>query len=196
MPEMQKRKAIQNEDIWSLVQSVQKGNQEAFMELTQMYQKKVFILAYSFFRNKEDALDLVQETFLRLFQKIGMFRRGENFEAWLLQISKNLCVDFYRRNYVRRRQLESGQRVEELNLPLAQSQDFHQSREFGEILSRCVEKLAEKQRMIFVMRHYNQLKNEEIAQILNISLGTVKSLHFKAIRNLRARMSPFLGIQT
>jgi RNA polymerase sigma-70 factor (ECF subfamily) len=92
--------------------------------------------------------------------------------------------------------MESDKRVEDLNLALDRGRDLHRSREFKEILSRCVDKLAERQRMIFVMRHYSQFKNEEIAEIMNISLGTVKSLHFKAIQNLRALMGPYLGMQT
>jgi len=193
---MQKAKIAGNEDTWSLVQNVKQGDKEAFMALIRIYERKVFILAYSFFRNKEDALDLVQETFLKLYQKINLFRSGENFEAWLLQISKNLCIDYYRKNYLKRQELRSEKKVEELSLPDEANEDFHQSQEFREILSRCVDKLAEKQRMIFIMRHYNQMKNEEIAQILNISLGTVKSLHFKAIQNLRALLSPYMGMPT
>lgn len=193
---MERIKVAGNEDIWSLVQNVKQGDKEAFMVLIRTYQKKVFVVAYSFFRNREDALDLVQETFLKLYQKIGLFRRGENFEAWLLQISKNLCIDYYRKNYLRRKEGENGKRIEELTLQSESRQDFHQTQEFREILSRSVDKLTEKQRMIFIMRHYNQMKNEEIAQILNISLGTVKSLHFKAIQNLRALMSPYLGMPT
>lgn len=184
-----------HDNTWSLVEKIKQGDREAFMTLTRLYQKKVFVLTYSFFRNKEDALDLVQETFLRLYQKIDTFEKGRNFEGWLLQIAKNLCIDYYRKNYGKRRELESGKTVEELNIPDARAQEAHSFADFKEILTRCVDKLAERQRTIFIMRHYNQMKNEEIAQVLNISLGTVKSLHFKAIQNLRALMSPYLGYE-
>lgn len=183
------------DDIWSLVQKVKEGDREAFMTLTRLYQKKVFVLTYSFFRNKEDALDLVQETFLRLYQKIHTYQQGRNFEGWLLQIAKNLCIDYYRKSYGKRRALESDRSVEELNVPDARAQETHASSDFKEILARCVDKLAERQRTIFIMRHYNQMKNEEIAQVLDISLGTVKSLHFKAMRNLRALVGPYLGCE-
>ena len=165
------------------------------MTLTRMYQKKVFVLTYSFFRNKEDALDLVQETFLRLYQRIETFQHGRNFEGWMLQIAKNLCIDYYRKHQAKRREFESGRTVEELDVPDARAEQTHASSDFKEILTRCVDRLAERQRTIFIMRHYNQMKNEEIAQVLNISLGTVKSLHFKAIQNLRALMSPYLGCE-
>jgi RNA polymerase sigma-70 factor (ECF subfamily) len=180
------------DDAWDLVQKVRSGDREAFITLTRTYQKKVFVLTYSFFRDKEDALDLVQETFLRLYQKIDSFRPGHSFEAWLLQIAKNLCIDHYRRE-AGRRGLETDKPVEELNVADPKAGGGEQSRDLKEILNRCVERLAERQRLIFIMRHYNQLKNEEIAQTLGISIGTVKSLHFKAVQNLRALMSPYLG---
>jgi len=82
-----------------------------------------------------------------------------------------------------------------MNLPAQNSYDPLGSSDLREIISTCLKKLAEKQRMIFVMRHYNQLKYREIAQILDISLGTAKSLHFKAVQNLRGLMAPYLGRQ-
>ena len=189
-------KVLDHDAAWSLVQKVKEGDREAFMTLTRTYQKKVFILTYSFFHDKEDALDLVQETFLRLYQKIDSFRPGHNFEAWLLQIAKNLCIDHYRRESGRRRELERDRTVEEMNVPDPKAEGREEARDLKEILTRCVAKLAERQRLIFIMRHYNQLKNEEIAQALGISIGTVKSLHFKAVQNLRALMSPYLGWET
>jgi RNA polymerase sigma-70 factor (ECF subfamily) len=180
----------------ALVRRVREGDREAFLALTRAYQKKVFALAYSFFRNKEDALDLVQETFLRLYQKIDLFRDGRNFEAWLLQVARNLCIDHYRKNYVKRRGMEVSTPVEDLAIADGRAEGEIRASDLKDVLSRCVDQLAERQRTIFILRHYNQLKNEEIAQILNISVGTVKSLHFKAIQNLRGLLSPYLGCAT
>lgn len=187
--------SFSEEEAGDLVRRIAAGDRDAFLILTRAYQRKVFALAYSFFRNKEDALDLVQETFLRLFQKIESFQAGRNFEAWLLQIARHLCIDHYRRNSARRREGECSTPVEDL--PIADPRAERESRgsDIKDILSRCVDRLADRQKTIFIMRHYNQLKNEEIAGILDISTGTVKSLHFKALQNLRALMSPYLGCQ-
>ena len=183
------------EEIYALVEKIKEGDREAFMTLTSLYQKKVFLLAYSFFRNREDALDIVQETFLKLYQKISLFRIGENFQNWLLQISKNLCIDRYRKDFGKNKDLQSGIPVEEMNISSHNSPDPYLSSDLKRIFSTCIKKLAERQRMIFVMKHYNQLKYKEIAQILGISLGTVKSLHFKAVQNLRGLVAPYLGGQ-
>ena len=156
----------------------------------------MFLLAYSFFRNKEDALDIVQETFLRLYQKISMFQEGKNFQSWLLQITKNLCIDSYRRNHGRNGQIGFEKSIDQMDLSNPDERTDHLSSDIKEIISRCLKKLSERQRMIFVMKHYNNLEYNEIAQILNIALGTVKSLNFKAVQNMRVTMSSYLGRQT
>jgi RNA polymerase sigma-70 factor (ECF subfamily) len=181
------------DDAGRLALRVRAGDREAFVTLIRLYQKKVFVVAYSFARNKEDALDLVQETFLRLYEKIGSFRAGHNFEAWLLQIARNLCIDHYRKAGARRRSLAENSPIDEANVADPQAEGGERRRDLREILGQCVNELTDRQRTVFVMRHYEQLKNEEIARTLGLSLGTVKSLHFKAVQNLRTSMSPRLG---
>ena len=183
---------VSPDTVAGLVRGVRSGDREAFVALTRLYQKKVFILAYSFFRDKEDAVDLVQDVFLRVFEKIESFEETRNFEAWLLQVAKNLCIDRYRRARGRRA-MESGVRVDEIPLADERSPDAGRASDLKALLTRSVDRLAERQRTIFLMRHVNQMGNEEIARVLNISTGTVKSLHFKAIRKLRTLMEPHLG---
>jgi RNA polymerase sigma-70 factor, ECF subfamily len=179
-----------------LVRRVRGGDREAFAALTRLYQKRIFALAYGFARDKEDALDLVQDTFLRLHQKIGTYKPGRPFEAWLFQIARNLCIDHYRRRTVKRREHESGRTVEDLDPPDAGAGAGERSRDLKDVLTRCIDRLAERQRTVFILRHYDELKEEDIAAALGISLGTVKSLHFKAVRNLRALMAPHMGWDT
>jgi RNA polymerase sigma-70 factor (ECF subfamily) len=190
---MQIQNTRQQDEINSLAERVKSGDREAFMILTRLYQKKVFQLAYSYFRNKEDALDIVQDTFLRFHQKAHMFERGKNFQNWLLQIAKNICIDYYRKHHKKNNELRREENIEEMNHASHDSSHYDPSSDLKEVFSRCMEKLSDKQRMIFVMKHYNHLQYNEIAEILNIALGTVKSLHFKAVRNLRTLMSPYMG---
>lgn len=178
--------------IEGLVRRIRSGDRDAFVVLTRIYQKKVFILAYSFFRNKEDAVDLVQDVFLRIFEKIDSFQEDRNFEAWMIQVAKNICIDRYRRTRGRR-EMESDVRVDEIPLADHNAPDAGRSSDLKAILAQSVDRLAERQKTIFLMRHVNQMGNEEIARVLNISTGTVKSLHFKAIRKLRTLMEPHLG---
>ena len=189
---MLEERVFRNEDIYTLVEKIKEGDREAFMTVTSLYQKKVFLLAFSFFRNREDALDIVQETFLRFYQKAHMFQKGKNFQNWLLQIAKNLCIDYYRKHHSKQNEYKSDGNVENMSHP-QQNDDEFKSIDLKQIFSRSLKKLTERQRMIFVMKQYNQLKYTEIAQILDISVGTVKSLHFKAVQNLRVAVAPYLG---
>jgi RNA polymerase sigma-70 factor (ECF subfamily) len=191
---MEKREG-EHDDIHFLVERIKEGDREAFMTVTALYQKKVFLLAFSFFRNREDALDIVQETFLRLYEKVKLYKTGQNFQNWLLQIAKNLCIDYYRKHYSRSNEYERDKPIEEMNLAARNENDPLVESELNGVFSACLKKLSEKQRMIFAMSHFNQLKYSEIAQILGISLGTVKSLHFKAVQNLRGLVAPYLGRQ-
>jgi RNA polymerase sigma-70 factor (ECF subfamily) len=192
---MEETRTTNNADIQPLLESAIEGNRKAFKDIVGLYQQKVFLLAYSILRNREDALDVVPETFMRLHQKLDAYDKERNFQAWLLQIAKNLSIDYFRKHHSRRREFESHQSVEDLHLAAGDHRSNPASSELRRVISRCLEKLGERQRMIFVMRHFNGLEYKEIAQILGISVGTVKSLHFKAVRNLKTWLSPQLGMQ-
>lgn len=192
---MEGQRTTPNEDISTLLEKAGKGNRQAFKDIIGLYQQKVFLLAFSILRNREDALDVVQETFMRLYQKLDAYEKGRNFQAWLLQIAKNLSIDYYRKHHGRRREMESGKSVEDLPLAAEDHWSNPESSELRHVISRNLERLGERQRLIFVMKHLNGLEYREIAQVLGISVGTVKSLHFKAVRNLKSWLSPQLGMQ-
>lgn len=190
---MEEKRVSKNEDISALVQKIKKGDRKAFMRVTQLYQRNVFLLAYSFFHNKEDALDVVQETFLRFYQKAHLYKKGRNFKNWLLQITKNICIDYYRKNYRGNNSFNREHNLDDMNIPVNDSNDSLLSSDLKRIFIRSLQELSERQRMIFVMKHYNQFQYKEIAQILNIAVGTVKSIHHKAVQKLRGIMNPYLG---
>ncbi|MCR4397054.1 MAG: sigma-70 family RNA polymerase sigma factor [Candidatus Saccharicenans sp.] len=174
-----------------LVERVKQGDREAFMKLVACYQQKVFVLAYSLVRNREDALDLVQEVFLRLYEKIHSYRAGENFQAWLMKIARNLSLDFLRR--MKSRKKESLDNLDLDRADLASAEADPSCFQSGEMIQKAVGALPEKQRLVFILHHFDDLKYGEIARRLGIAQGTVKSLHFKAIQNLRKILAPQLG---
>lgn len=193
---MEQTRITESEDIQSLLREAASGDREAFKTIVFHYQQQVFLLAYSVLRNKEDAMDIVQETFMRLYQKLDVYEKEGNFRGWLLQIAKNLCIDYYRKHYARRREMESEKPLDELVLASSGSGANPVSLDLRRVISHGLERLGERQRLVFVMKHYNGLDYREIAEILNIRLGTVKSLHFKAVRNLRRLLGPQLGMET
>jgi RNA polymerase sigma-70 factor (ECF subfamily) len=165
------------------------------MTIIRLYQQKVFVMAYSILRDREDALDAVQETFLRLYQKAGLYRPGSSFQAWLLQMAKNISIDSYRRRRRKKTDWETARPIEEIPIAVEDRGGDSAASDLRSAFSRSVETLAERQRMVFVMRHYNELPFSEISEAMRISIGTAKSLHFKAVQNLRKRLAPVLGME-
>jgi RNA polymerase sigma-70 factor (ECF subfamily) len=187
--------ATDPKEIASLLERIQEGDREAFMTIVRLYQQKVFVMAFSILRNKEDALDAVQETFLRIYQKSGTYRPGHNFQGWLLQIAKNVSIDYYRKHRQKRREWETVTPLDDIPVPVVDKASDSRDSDLRSAFTRCVEKLAAKQKMVFMMRHYNELQFNEISAALEISVGTAKSLHFKAVRNLRKWLTPYLGME-
>jgi len=182
-------------DVSSLLERIRRGDRRAFVTIVETYQQKVFVMAFSILRNKEDALDAVQETFLRLYQKSDMYRPGRNFQAWLLQIAKNISIDYYRKHQRKRREWETSVPIDDIPVAVEDRSLDSSDSDLRAAFSRCVEKLAERQKMVFVMRHYNELQFNEISDAMRISVGTAKSLHFKAVRNLQRWLTPYLGMK-
>ena len=183
-------------NIDALVRAARDGDRDAFMTIVATYQRKVFSLAYSVLRDREDALDIVQETFLRFYRKADLYKEGHSFQGWLLRIAKNLCVDHYRKNTRRRRELESSKSFDELQVPASPDPTVSGAGEMRDATARCIDRLAGRQRLVFVLRHIDELQFNEISEAMNISLGTAKSLHFKAVRNLRKWLTPYMGTQS
>jgi len=181
-------------ELASLLERIQGGDREAFMTIIRLYQQKVFVMTYSILRDREDALDAVQETFLRLYQKAGLYRPGNSFQGWLLQMAKNISIDSYRKHQKKRNEWETSTPLEDIQVASEDRDSDSVSSDLRTAFSRGVDKLAERQRMVFVMRHYNELQFNEISEAMRISVGTAKSLHFKAVRNLRKWLSPELGM--
>ena len=194
--EMEQARSVDPENIGDLVRGIRNGDRDAFIMVVRTYQQRVFAMAYSILRNKEDALDIVQEAFLRLYRKADLYKEGSSFQAWLLQITRNLCVDHYRKNIRNKKELESPKALDEFQLAAAPDPAVGLGAEMKDIVSRCIEKLANRQRMVFVLRHVDELQFNEISQTMNISVGTVKSLHFKAVQNMRKWLSPYMGVQS
>jgi RNA polymerase sigma-70 factor (ECF subfamily) len=182
--------------IASLLERVQAGDREAFMTIIRLYQQKVFVMAYSILRDREDALDAVQETFLKLYQKAGLYKPGNSFQGWLLQMAKNISIDSYRKHRRKRRQWETATPLEDIPVAAAPERDGDSAAsDLRQAFARSVDTLAKRQKMVFIMRHYNELQFNEISEAMAISIGTAKSLHFKAVQNLRKRLAPVLGIE-
>jgi RNA polymerase sigma-70 factor, ECF subfamily len=165
-----------------LIIRAQSGNSSAFNELIQQYEKAVFNFAYRLTGNYDDAHDVTQDAFIRAYNAIGSFRGDASFTTWLFRITTNVFLDERKKRKAHPTQsLDEVVQGEESNLtrqvedPSAGPEALVTDRERIAVLNKAIHKLPEYQRAMVVMYHMEQKAYEEIAEILEIPIGTVKS---------------------
>lgn len=188
----------------ALVTAVKGGDKRAFKVLMQRYQRKVYAVAFGFLRNQEDALDIVQESFIKVHRYIAKFEGNSSFYTWLYRIVANLCIDHIRRAK-RHRDVEfnDGLRHDGKDEPpsdliphLAQFGDPSDMLRRKEILAgveASLEHLSDKHRAVIVMRELQGMSYEEMAQEMKCSKGTIMSRLFHARRNMQRLLTEQLG---
>ena len=173
-----------------LIRRAQQGDNVAFEELLLLHQKKVYNLCLRMSANPDDALDLSQEAFLRAWRSLGQYQFEASFSTWLFRLTSNICIDFLRRK--KRRQetsltesYDDSDEGAELAVPDAQPGPEQQAmtNETKIELARAMEQLSPEHREILQLRVIEDLQYEQIADILGVRVGTVKS------RLARARLS-------
>ena len=173
-----------------LVRRAQQGDNGAFEELLLLHQKKVYNLCLRMSANQDDALDLSQEAFIKAWRSIGQYQFEASFSTWLFRLTSNVCIDFLRRK--KRRQetsltenYDDSDEGEEFSLPdtapLPEEQAITNETKIE--LAQAMERLGPEHREILQLRVVENLPYEQIAEILDIRVGTVKS------RLARARLS-------
>lgn len=169
-----------------IVALCQKGRPEGFARLLLAYQERVYRRAYSFVHNRDDALDLTQEVFLKVIKAIGSFRPGSPLWPWLRRIVTNQCLNFLR-SQPDLLSLEGPDLPEPAGGedPADAAMAAWNWRQLQEALGA----LPPLWRMAVVLRHQEELSYEEIARALEIPVGTVKTYLFRARRTLRVHLS-------
>ena len=176
-----------------LIQRAQKGDQEAFAALVVEHQRYVYNLALRVLKNEEEALDLAQETFVRAWTALPNFRGQSQFRTWLYRIVTNLCYN--RLPNLRRSLNELGDDViaEIPEIEIAFDNPAHglESRELRSYLHQAIGQLDDNYRLLISLRYQNELFYEEIAAMLNLPLGTVKTGLFRAKEQLRRALESY-----
>jgi len=168
------------------------GDREALTPLVERHQRRLYRIALGYLRQHEDALDVVQEAFVKAFQAAGRWDGSADAGPWLSRITVNLAIDRWRRN--RRRgqtfsPLAEGDHLEVLADPGPSPDRGVTRREAADRLTLALAELPERQRAVVVLRHYQDLSLEEIATTLGMSLGTVKSSLHRALHRMRATLA-------
>ncbi len=178
------------------------GDRDAFRVLVERHSRNVFRLAYRMTGNRNDAEEVVQEAFLRAYQKLGKFEARSNFGTWVYRIAANYAIDRMRQRQKEeaRRNTpnpEGGEGME--NDPLSQVQDaaptperLTQSVELRREMEQALAGLSYAERTAFVMRHWEGCGIEEIAEVLKSNSSAAKNTVFRAVQKLRRALQPLV----
>ena len=175
------------------IKRCKRGEEDAFAEILTRYRGAIFNLCYRMTHKPEDARDLAQEVFIKVFSLLDRFDESYAFSSWLFRIATNHCIDHLRRNRLRFLSIDHGLGPdgEEYDFQLPDSgpepDRILQRKEAMERLTEVIADLPPHYRAITLLRHDQQLSYEEIAEILQLPLGTVKARIHRA-RNMIRQM--------
>jgi len=188
----------------ALVRSAQAGSREAFEELVRRYDQDVLRLALQITRRPEDAHDLYQEAFLKVYRNLDRFRFECNFYTWLYRVVTNVCLD-----HLRRRSSRPEDQAPESSNPSTSpaDEDFFDrqahpapqsnperalmGKELGHHISQALARLSARERMVFELKHFQGLRLRVIGEMLGTTEETVKNSLFRATRKLRMNLEAY-----
>jgi RNA polymerase sigma-70 factor (ECF subfamily) len=178
-----------------LLERCKKGDRNAFDALIRRYEKKVYNFAFRLCGNYDEASDIAAETFVRLYNSLTSFRGDSSFITWLFRIITNIYLDQRKRQRSRPNQsLESMIELEENSVrrqyedPTPSPEDHVEGRERTAILQAAIRTLPDYQRLMIVMFHVEGKSYEEIAEVMDLPIGTVKSRLNRARLSLREKL--------
>ncbi len=184
----------------ALVRKAQEGDRQSFDELVRRYDRDVLRLAMNIVHRPEDARDIYQETFLKVYRNLHRFRFECSFYTWLYRVATNVGLDYLRRRTTRREDqapvLEDAEAAGTRDFFDRQPQRNPSSNperqllghEIGDRIHEAMKRLSPRERMVFEMKHYEGMRLRAIGDVLGTSEETVKNSLFRATRKLRASL--------
>ncbi len=171
-----------NEEVKELIDKCQAGDMLAFEDLVYQYERLVYSIAYRMVNNHNDAQDITQEVFLKVYQKLDMYSPSHSFSSWISTITSNTSIDYLRKHKKQTllsldKEIEFEDSSVSLNIEskdLTPEQELLQ-KEKTKLLQKAISMLDEESRELIVLRDINGLSYNEIAEMFDIKLGTVKS---------------------
>ncbi|MFB0516993.1 MAG: RNA polymerase sigma factor [Candidatus Neomarinimicrobiota bacterium] len=171
----------------ALIRSAQGGDQHAFHQLVAMYDAKIMALALQLLKNKEDAEDIYQEVFIKVWKSLGSFEFKSDFYTWLYRITSNTCFSYRsgrHRHHLDNISLEEGYHD-------AYTDEIQKRTEQQQHIIDAVDALPPKQKTVFVMRYYQGHKIKDIATLLGCTPGTIKRYLHRATLKLRKDLAAY-----
>jgi RNA polymerase sigma-70 factor (ECF subfamily) len=187
-----------------LILKAVENDQSAFQELVYRYDRTVLSIALKYSKDQDEAKDIYQEVFIRVFKGLKKFQFQSEFSTWLFRITTNVCLTYVSRkkSHSKLSEYENYQSEnfdvmnrEELIYDGFSPEEEAAGNDINEIVNAAVETLSPKQKMTFVLKHYEGYKIREISEMLGCKEGTVKKYLFDAVKNLRKKLGPVLAMQ-
>ena len=175
---------IQSDDN-ELIESFKNGNRYAFNLIVLKYQKKIYWLARKMVLDHDDADDITQEVFIKLFNSINKYRGESKFYTYLYKIAMNLSLNHLsknKRNYSRK--VDFNSEAFRISSKEKSSDEFFDEKERAKILEEAISTLPEQQRAVFNLRFYDNLSYDEIGKVMNKSTGGMKANYFHAVKKI------------
>ena len=189
--EAARRKAIRDED-HDMVRAVLDGDAGAYRVLVERYQGRIYAIIYGMVRNREDARDLTQETFVKAYRNLSRFRFGASFYTWLCRIAMNVSIDHLRRQKLRRTELyEEGTASRDADGVISLAHHRHdpgrdlERKELRDRIFAALDTLPPDQKQVILLREIEGLAYKEIAEVVGIPEGTVMSRLYYARKKLQ-----------
>jgi RNA polymerase sigma-70 factor (ECF subfamily) len=171
-----------------------KGDREAYRQLVVRYQKRVFGILFGMLHSREDAMELTQDVFIKVYQRIKDFEEKSSFYTWVYRIAFNLAIDFRRREW-KKVHTEYDDAVEQegvddaiLNRDRPNPEAAMQASELGEQIRRALETLPDEQKQVLLLREVEGLSYQEMAESMGCSIGTIMSRLFYARKKMQAQL--------
>lgn len=176
---------LRDADDATLARAARKGGIEAFEELVRRYRNDVFGIAFHYLRNREEAWDASQEVFIKAHRSIRRFRGDASFKTWVLRITANHCKDVIKKRKLDTVGLEASGTADRAQHPAPNPEEHASAQEIGAAIETALERMPEKHRTAIVLREFEGLSYQEMAEIMNCSMGTVMSRLHHARKKLQ-----------
>ena len=185
-----------------LIMQAQRGNMDAFEQLVQRYDKKVLTIAAGYVNNADDAKDIYQEVFLRVYKALPKFQHRSEFSTWLFRITTNVCLTHRSRSKrhshtsLDRNAGDDEGQPHAMKDALTDDSSADQQAQDSEIsakIEEALKSLSPRQKMVFTLKHYDGYKLKEIAQMLKCSEGAVKKYLFEGTARMRKQLKEYVS---
>lgn len=169
-----------------LIKNALNGNQDCYTRLMKKYHDPVFSLVFKIIHDKEEIEDLVQETFIKAFSSLKSFNENYSFSTWIFKIASNNCIDYMRKKKLKTLSInvtieqEEGESTIEIPDTSYETDRHLIEEQRRKIIQDAINSLPEKYRVVIQMRHQEEKNYDEISEILNMPIGTVKAHIFRA----------------